>query len=388
MITDAFRASVLATYGASPSETEELLAYNHNTFDHTSLTLPMVFPLASEAHVEAWDHYEEDARTIGAFEALKKRLVQFSFPIQEGLSQSEGYLAATRRGVPVDVILEATGLSLQKPEYLQLLIHQSPAGRTPVILPGCREDFVALVQALSKRNEAALVPASMGACMVGGYNNWDRVRTLRQAWEAAHPDDPDSWAAEFKRIIPQRELYQDRFMIVSDGPYSNVFATDLGLHDDEWRHLSFTIRVAHECTHYFTRRVFGAMRNNAIDELIADYVGIVAAVGQFRVDWFFRFMGLETFPAYREGGRLQNYRGTPPLSDGAFTILQRLVKDAAEHLAQFDMTYAETLRDDAEVGSILVALTSLTLEELASQEAEARLTQAWNAVRTHGPSSA
>lgn len=74
------------------------------------------------------------------------------------------------------------------------------------------------------------------------------------------------------------------------------------------------------------------MRNNMRDELIADYQGIVAANGgRYRADWFLRFIGLEAFPEYRQGGRLQNYRGQPPLSDGAFKILQVLVKDAAEN---------------------------------------------------------
>lgn len=45
-----------------------------------------------------------------------------------------------------------------------------------------------------------------------------------------------------------------------------------------------------------------------LDELIADYAGIVAAWGRYRADWFLRFVGLEDYPRYREGGRLQNYR--------------------------------------------------------------------------------
>jgi hypothetical protein len=124
------------------------------------------------------------------------------------------------------------------------------------------------------------------------------------------------------------------------------------------------------------------MRNNAFDELIADYIGIVAAVGCFRVDWFLRFMGLEAFPAYREGGRLQNYRGQPPLSDGAFTILLKLVKAAAEYLGSFDTAHAREVRGDMGAGHMLMALTMLTLEALASQEAEALLSQAWHTIRS------
>ena len=387
MITDAFRSRVLAAYDASPTQIEELLAYNHNTFDHRGLALPLTFPLTPEFHVSAWDAYALEASTIGTFKALQKRLVQLWFPIREGISQSEPYRAATRRGVAADKIAEATGLTLTFPDQLQLRMHHSIVGRIPVLIPGCREDFVRLIQAFTMRNEPLPVPTSMGACTVGGYNNWDRIWALRQDWEATRTFTGEDWNQAFERIRAQKELYQDRFMIVSDGPYSNVSAADLGLLPDEWQRLSFTIRLEHECTHYFTHRIFGSMRDHAMDELIADYFGMVMAVGCFRLDWFLHFMGLEAFPAYREGGRLQNYRGRPPLSDDAFSILQQLVKDAAENLGQFDHVHADTLRREAEAGHMLLALTSLTLEELASPQGGFRLYGAWQAVRQNGLSS-
>jgi len=74
----------------------------------------------------------------------------------------------------------------------------------------------------------------------------------------------------------------------------------MGMDESTWHSLSLIIRLSHECTHYFTRRLFGSMRNNLLDELIADYQGIVAANGgRYRADWFLRFVGLESFPDYR-----------------------------------------------------------------------------------------
>ena len=111
------------------------------------------------------------------------------------------------------------------------------------------------------------------------------------------------------------------------------------------------------------------MRNNIIDELIADYEGIIAACGRYRSDWFLRFVGLENFPDYREGGRLQNYRGDPPLSDGAFKILQVLVMKAAENIEYFDTRHREKFQTLQARAIFLMALTFLTLEELASKDA-------------------
>lgn len=382
MNQEKFRASVLASYGASTLEIEELLTYNQNVFDRSCLTsLPLKLPLAPEAHVNVWEEYAAQARVVGAFEALKRVVVQLQFPIQEGISQAEAYRSATRKGVLVDGTTEAKSLILKQPEKLQLIVHQSLAGAIPVLLTGNREDFVSLVRALTMRNEPKPVPASMGACIVAGFNNWDRIHRYRKQWEAQNPANCSaaSWMEEFGRLIPQKELYQDRFIILSDGPYSNVSASDIGLSEPEWRRLSLTIRLEHECTHYFSRRLFGSMRNNLLDELIADYRGIVVATGHYRADWFLRFLGLESFPDYREGGRLQNYRGQPPLSNGAFKILQALVKAAAENLQQFDASELRTINSQT---LMLVALTHLTLEELASLEANSLIQKILNQLQT------
>lgn len=365
------RTSVLASYGATALETEELLVYNQNIFDHSFLTLPCQFPLPPEPHVTTWEEYASFAQKVGVFQTLSSKLVQLQFPIVKGISQTEAYRLATRKGVTVDGMAEATGLMLQQPEQLQLMLHQSLAGIIPVLLTHNREDFVSLVQALTMRNEPLPIPASMGACMVTGLNNWDRIRQYRQKWEEKNFDNccESSWLEEFGRLIPQKHLYQDRLIILSNGFYSNVSASDIGLTESEWRSISQTIRLEHECTHYFTQRLFGSMQNNLLDELIADYRGIVAAIGYYRADWFLRFLGLESFPNYREGGRLQNYRGEPPLSEGAFKILQALVKSAAENLASFDAEYGSELKSLNSQPIMLIALTYLTLEELACSKA-------------------
>lgn len=376
-----FRANILSSYGANNLQIEELLAYNHNVFNRNSLKLPFKFPFASEPHIKVWEEYVDVAKVVGAFEALKRVLVQFQFPIQEGISQTQVYRDATRKGVPVNV-QTTTGLVLNKPEKLQLTLHQSLAGAIPVLFTPNREDFVSLIQALTMHNEPGTVPASMGACIVAGFNNWDRIRRYRRQWEAKNSDNSEvKWKAEFRAIVPQKQLYQDKFIILSGGCYSNVSATDIGLDELEWRGLSLTIRLEHECTHYLTRRLFNSMRNNLLDELIADYKGIVAAYGHYRADWFLRFMGLESL-RYREGGRLQNYRGQPSLSDQAFKILQALVKNAAINLQKFDTQYSDKLRTVNGQTVMLMALTCLTLEELASQEANVRIQNTINELET------
>lgn len=362
----AFRADVLRRCGATEAEVEELLQYNQNVFDHGQICLG--FPLEDEPFVEAWAQYAEASEHDGVFETLKEQLIQLQFPIQEGISQNDAYQTAIRQGRLHRHAGQHQGLSLDNPEALRLMLYPTPAGRIPVLIITERSDFVRLVQALTRRNEPQPIPPSMGACMVAGYNNWARIRALRLQWSSNHPGATEAeWKQVFRRIIPQKALYQDRFILLSDGPYSAVPAASLGLTDAEWRSFSLTIRLEHECAHYFTRRVLGSMRSALFDELLADYMGLVVAVGRFRADWFLRFMGLERFPHYREGGRLQNYRGKPPLSQGAFELLQTLVHRAAENLERFDTRRTLDLSTPQKKAWLLWAFSQLTLEELAAE---------------------
>ena len=226
-------------------------------------------------------------------------------------------------------------LRLHAPDAVRIEIHPTPAGRLPAIIAPHRGDFELLVQALTKRNEPVPVPVSLGACMVAGYTNVERLRRWKEEWWSGQPFPTESgWRRELEALPWRRARCRDRFVIASTTPYSAVAADRLVLAEDRWERLSLAIRIEHESMHYFTRRVFGSMKNRLLDELIADYAGHLSrATGRFRADWALRFLGLESYPDYRPGGRLECYRGDPPLSDGAFRILQRLVKRAAENLA-------------------------------------------------------
>jgi len=379
-----FRTKVLFEYGANLKVAQELLAYNNTLFDHTLFHKTRQIALSNELHIDTWRAYMEQAARDGVWKTLQQRLVQLRFPIQAGISQGAAYLMATRRGIYLDVMAEANGLSLQSPDALGLEMHQTAAGAIPVLYTDNRADFVALIQALTLKNEPVAIPDSLGAMLVMGYVNWDRIQRLREQWQHEAPADTSeaAWMEELRaQIKPHRDLYQDTFILLTTTPYSGIPANDMGITAAEWRAKSLQIRIAHETTHYLTRRLFGSARNHVLDELIADYAGIVAACGRYRADWFLRFMGLEAFPTYRTGGRLSYYRGQPPLSDAAFCLLQQLVKAASENLERF---HGGDATASAQV-QLLAALTQLTIEELAAPEAVSLLEQALHPAATVVP---
>lgn len=324
-LRDAWRA-----HGAAGDVLDELVAYSGRPFSRKDAEGAR-FPLEDEPFAATWNGYVREAGERGAWPTLRERLVQFRFPVAAGMSERPEYLAATRRGI---VPPAGPGLVLNAPGELRLWMHPTPVGRIAVLRVPDRGDFASVVRALTARNEPRPVAESMGACIVSGYNNWDRIAALRRTWQCAHPRaDDGAWRAELHSLMPHKELYQDRFILLSDGYYSATPPEALGVQPGEWLRLSRVIRLEHECAHYVMRRVFGSMRNSLHDELLADHAGITAAVGAFRGDWFLRFLGLEAHPRYRPGGRMENYRGTPPLSDAAFELLQVVVVRAAKRLA-------------------------------------------------------
>jgi hypothetical protein len=293
--------------------------------------------------------------------------VQLRFPIRQGISQTESYHAATRRGE------EVTGeLPLARPEALELSLEATPAGGLPVLFTTCRADFVSLVQALAHRNEPVPIPDSMGASLVVGLNNWDRVATHRARWTQTlgHAPSAEEWAAEFARLAKRPELYQDRLVLLSAGPYSGVPAVDMGVSEAEWLALSRHIRTAHECAHYFTLRVLGATRAHLLDELIADYAGMVVAINRFRADWWLRWLGLDEVGTYHPGGRLGNYRGKPPLSDAGLGLLGRLTVRVARNVEQLDAE--ERLGKGVPREQMMLTLARRGLLDLALSSTQAR----------------
>ena len=379
MSRTALRTEILEGAGAHGAIVQELLAYNENKFDaarHDTLRLP----LDDEPHLAAWDEYKKDAATLGVIPALRRRLVQLQFPIEDGISQTDVYRAATRRG---ELPAEGTGPDFANAAGIELVLHPTVSGRVPLLIAADRRDFVTLVRVFSERNEPAAVPDSMGACIVTGLNNWDRVAQYRRRFEAEHPEaGEDGWLQEFReRLVPRKDLYQDRFIILSRGAYSAVPAADAGLPEAEWLRLSLSIREEHECTHYFTCRVFGSMRNNLLDEIIADFAGLMATQGRYDGALALRFFGLENHPQYREGGRLQSYLGKPPLSAPAVSVLRELVVRAIRNIEAFVRIH-EAMRTADGTARMVVALTAMTLEELASPDIAVRLSDALEAGET------
>lgn len=387
------RAAALRALGASASAVDELLAYGDSPL--ASAPLPAL-PLADEPCAAAWGQYAVEATAggppaggtlgEGAPAVLRRHLVQLRFPVTEGISGTASYLAATRRGEWGAAPAPDRWPAFVDGAGVRVFVHDTAAGPLAVVVARARADFELLVRALTRRNEPAPVPAATGACMVAGLNNWSRVADARRLWAAARGADSDAaWRPAFAALVPQHERYQDRVVLLSDGPYSAVPAGEIGLSHGAWLATSRTIRLEHECAHYVTKRLFGSMRNALHDELLADRAGVVAACGAYRLDWARRFLGLE--PASNGGvrvrpeGRLRAYRGTPALSDAAFAVLADVAWRATAAIDAFERGRPRSTDVRRDALEVLVALARTPAELLAADDAVTRLHAAHLAAR-------
>lgn len=365
--TAAFAVKILQEFGATQKDIDLLLDYVANPMSLCALPSGLRLPLSDEPFAAVWKDYAQKAGQEGFLQTLCSRLIQLNFPVQEGLSQDSGYQAAVKKGqFPAE---PGPGPLFSAPEQLKLFVHDSPAGSIGVLMAGNRQDFVTLVQALVYKNEPVPVPESLGAFMVSGYNNWERIKSYRRQWMQGRKDSDDglAWSLEFQNLKKKKNLYQDRFIILSSGFYSGIQPATLGLSPQEWQEYSLRLRLEHECTHYFTLRFFSSMRKNIWDEILADYMGILAARGSYSYKWFLLFLGLENYPAYRAGARLEKYL-PEYLTESAFEVLKSMTRAAAINLQKLDQEFGQQFQSPQGRSIMLLTLCVTGLCALASSD--------------------
>lgn len=365
------RRRTLEAHAASPEVVDEALRYCESPFSLEQTCPAPVLPQADEPHVADWRAYAAEAGA-DPLRYLQGKLPQLGVPIVAGVSASEAYRAVSRRGEAFDERDFGGRLQLAAPLELKLHIHEHPAGALPVLATPNRADFEALSRAFAFRSEPEPISPAVNARMIAGFINWDRVHRYRAVFEAEN--GPQAWPEEMKRVAKSEPWrFHDRLMLTCARPYSAVSAADLGLDMDEarWLEVSDRLRTEHEFTHYATRRVFGSMSLNLLDETLCDLMGMTHALGRFEAAAFLRFMGLEAFPQVRQDGRLSTY--TSELSAAGRQLVAAVTVQAARRLEALWQRHGGA----AERVRMLLALAPLPLDLLASEEGEAAFAQSW-----------
>ena len=213
-------------------------------------------------------------RGLPLLRALEAVLPQLRLPQVNGISGSELYKQAVLRGEqlsPEELARAGPLPSWDQPESLELAIHPHPCGAMPVLQTSCWNDFVQLVRALAQRGEPFALADGVHAQAVSGLIHWGLIERLGRNSRGT-------------------------LIVLHVAPYGSVEAWQVpaSLSDDAWLHASTTLRLEHELTHIATKTLLGEMRLNLLDELIADCMGMVAAIGRFDAALFGRCLGIDT----------------------------------------------------------------------------------------------
>ena len=185
--------------------------------------------------------------------------------------EAEG--AAARKFLSEIVDRDIALFPLQQEETLRILFAETLGGRLPVIVTDNRDDFLRVEALLNGREDLEDFPVTVNA-----FTMQARAKNIRN----------------------------HRVILLGQAPYSNVPANLLGLDEEEWIERSCQLRFAHECAHYEMLRLFGGMQNHALDEIVADAMGQLAAFGNFSAARQRLFFGLEQGTG-RCTGRLSFY---------------------------------------------------------------------------------
>lgn len=365
MVRPQIRREVVEGLGAKAPQVDEVLAFNEPRTTSVHYVAKPQFPLSDEPHVETWREYARDADRFGAWEALARRFVQFSFPVRRGISRDETYLKATLEGACPAVPGPGPPIVPSSPDRIELFVHPSMGGAIPVIRSADRTDFTALVRILAGRNEPIQIPESMGAILVTGLNNWDRITAHRKEWECASttPRTSDEWSSEFKALVKDHSRYQDTFLILACGPYSGVPASDAGFGSEPWMDFSAKIRLTHECAHYLTLRCRGGLGHNVLEEILADFYALCSVCGRFDSALALRFLGLEAYPLVRPDGRIHNYLGR--LSPASRRLIHALTFAAVNNLRSIAEGIPDRIVEPVGLARLLLEIGGASLEEVA-----------------------
>ena len=232
-----------------------------------------------------------------ALEALAKRFPQLYVAPEEG-AQDAHRLAGGRGIAPEGANLEHF-ISNEEDELREV---DTPAGPIEVLFLKERHDFETFLQIIGNKSQPVPIARSVGAITYRGLPDWGKVAAAHAAYFEGGGND---WSSEFARLAKEPGSFRAEIVVISEGPYSNVPASDTPFGEGEWLKVSREIRLHHECAHVVCRRTMPGDVLPVWDEVTADVMGLLCATGNYDSSLAARFLGV-TAGGYA-GGRLSEY---------------------------------------------------------------------------------
>lgn len=239
----------------------------------------------------------EGLKGEGVIGALAMRFPQLYVAPAEGAQEAHG-LASGYGLAPQKATLNHFVTS----PYDELREVQTPAGPVEVAFLKERTDFETFLQIIGHRSLPTPISRTVGAITYRGLADWGKVSEAHKAYLA---EGGSNWPDEFARLAKQPGAFRTELVVVSEGPYSNVSASQTPYDEETWLRVSREIRLHHECAHVVCRRT---MPDNIVpvwDEVTADVVGLICATKHYNAKLAARFLGVSN--SGFADGRLSEY---------------------------------------------------------------------------------
>ena len=233
----------------------------------------------------------------GTIQSLARRFPQLYVAPAEGAT--EAHRAAAGRGIaPQGADLSHFAGS----EGDELREVDTPAGPVEVLFLKKRADFETFLQVVGHRAEPVPIARAVGAITYRGLADWGKVASACEEYLSAGGTD---WPTEFARLAHVPGAFRTELVVISEGPYSNVPASETPYDKDTWLRVSREVRLHHECAHVVCRRLRPDDILPVWDEVTADVCGLLCACGAYDASLACRFLGVSK-TGY-DGGRLAEY---------------------------------------------------------------------------------
>jgi len=221
---------------------------------------------AGDPRLAWWRELPWEADRVRSWRLLCTAMPQLRLPQLAGISRKDIYRKLVLRGAEASSRkLIPSERVLRQPMALQFQLVEHPFLAMPVLTTPDRHDFLWIVRALAHRAEPVLIEDGVHAQAINGLIHWGLIRSLDKQARAS-------------------------LILLHEAPYGSVPAASLPISLDErgWIHASSALRLEHEITHLATKQYLGEMRLNLLDELIADAMGQLMALGGFSAEVFER----------------------------------------------------------------------------------------------------
>lgn len=225
---------------------------------------------------------------------------QLTLGVRNGLKDTERYKDIVLRGeMPKELVLpiEVNGEA-------QRIEVDTPIGKTEVLYLEDRKLFEYFIKVLAYKCEDVSIPKTTGAIFISGLNNWRKIEKHQSEYLKNHTKE--EWDEEFDRFVSNKENYKGEVLLISKGYYSATSPSIVGFDEDAWIKLSKEIRIYHEITHQISRKLYGDHKEAIRDEVIADAIGIISALGFYDKILHQKVLGIID-GEYKKGSRLENY---------------------------------------------------------------------------------